>query len=125
MVHATPLPRRGRPPGSDTIDPVHPSAGGDGADPDPPDDAESDHASPAPEGFDRWRRETALGALGTGVARGLHAVFAPPVDEPVIVASMPGEPPDADQRLRVILDPDDPSKSVAIVPEPPDGRPDG
>ncbi len=32
-------------------------------------------------GFDRWRTESALGAIGTGVARGLQAVFAPPVDE--------------------------------------------
>ncbi len=72
-----------------------------------------------PDGFDDWRRRSALGAVGTGVARGLQAVFAPPVDEPVIVASVPGEPPDADTRLRVVLDPDDPSKSVAIVPESP------
>ena len=67
-------------------------------------------------GFDRWRKESALGAVGTGVARGLQAVFAPRVDEVVIVASVPGEPPDADQRLQVILDPDDPTKSVAIMP---------
>ncbi len=38
------------------------------------------------------------------------------VDEIAIVASVPGEPPDADQRLQVILDPDDPTKSVAIMP---------
>jgi len=69
--------------------------------------------------FDRWRKESALGAVGTGVARGLHAVFAPPVDEVVIVASVPGDPPDAAERVRVILDPDDPTKSVAIMPEPP------
>jgi hypothetical protein len=75
-------------------------------------------------GFDRWRRESALGAVGTGVARGLQAVFAPPVDEVVIVAAVPGDPPDADERVRVILDPDDPAKSVAIVPpKSPDGRP--
>jgi hypothetical protein len=55
--------------------------------------------------------------VGTGVARGLQAVFAPPVDEPVIVASAPGDPPGAEDRLRVILDPDDPTKAVAIVPE--------
>jgi hypothetical protein len=67
-------------------------------------------------GFDRWRQESALGAVGTGVARGLQAVFAPRVDEIVIMASVPGEPPDADQRLQVILDPDDPTKSVAILP---------
>ena len=68
-------------------------------------------------GFDSWRRESALGAVGTGLARGLQAVFAPPADEIAIVAAVPGEPPDADQRLQVILDPDDPTKSVAIVPK--------
>ena len=35
------------------------------------------------------------------------------------MASVPGDPPDADDRLRVILDPDDPTKSIAIVPDPP------
>ena len=59
--------------------------------------------------------------LGTGIARGLQAVFAPPADEMVIVAAVPGDPPDADDRVRVILDPDDPTKSIAIVPRP--GRP--
>jgi hypothetical protein len=76
-------------------------------------------------GFERWRRESALGAVGTGVARGLQAVFAPPVDEPVIVASVPGEPPDADTRVRVVLDPNDPAKSIAIVPGSPPAPPPG
>jgi hypothetical protein len=70
-------------------------------------------------GFDSWRRESALGAVGTGIARGLHAVFAPRADEVVIVAAVPGEPPDADQRLQVILDPDDPTKSIAVMPKTP------
>jgi hypothetical protein len=70
-------------------------------------------------GFDSWRRESALGAVGTGIARGLHAVFAPRADEVVIVAAVPGEPPDADERLQVILDPDDPTKSIAIMPNAP------
>jgi hypothetical protein len=35
----------------------------------------------------------------------------------VITAPAPGDPPDADERLRVILDPDDPTKSVAILPK--------
>jgi hypothetical protein len=70
-------------------------------------------------GFERWRKESALGAVGTGIARGLQAVFAPHVDEIVIMASVPGDPPDADDRVRVILDPDDPTKSIAIVPDPP------
>jgi hypothetical protein len=74
-------------------------------------------------GFDTWRRESALGAVGTGLARGLQAVFAPPAHEIAIVAAVPGEPPDADQRLQVILDPDDPTKSVAIVPKTAADRP--
>ena len=76
-------------------------------------------------GFDSWRRESALGAVGTGIARGLHAVFAPRADEVVIVAAVPGEPPDADQRLQVILDPDDPTKSIAVIPKTPLEPPSG
>ena len=72
----------------------------------------------APESFDRWCRESAIGGIGTGIARGLQAVFAPPPDEVVIVAAVPGDPPDADSRVRVILDPDDPTKSIAVVPPP-------
>src|SRR5271154_4813903 len=71
------------------------------------------------EGFDRWRKESAIGGIGTGIARGLQAVFAPPAHEIAVVAEVPGEPPDADTRLRVILDPDDPTKSIAVVPAAP------
>ena|ERR1700722_18141145 len=70
------------------------------------------------EGFDRWRNESAIGGIGTGIARGLQSVFGTPRQEIAIVAEVPGEPPDADQRLRVILDPDDPTKSIAVVPAP-------
>jgi hypothetical protein len=72
-----------------------------------------------PQGFDRWRRESAIGGIGTGIARGLQSVFGSPRQEIAIVAEVPGEPPDADKRLRVILDPDDPTKSIAVVPSPP------
>jgi hypothetical protein len=73
----------------------------------------------APNGFDRWRTESAIGGIGTGIAKGLHAVFAPPAHEIAIVAAVPGEPPDADARVRVVLDPDDPTKSIAIMPTAP------
>jgi hypothetical protein len=71
----------------------------------------------APRRFDAWRRRSAMGAIATGVALGLKEIFQPTNIEPVITAPAPGDPPDADQRLRVILDPDDPTKSVAIVPK--------
>ena len=40
------------------------------------------------------------------------------------MAAVPGDPPDADSRVRVILDPDDPTKSIAVVPHrhPPTAR---
>lgn len=66
--------------------------------------------------FESWRRRSAVGAMATGVALGLKEIFQPTNIEPVITAEAPGDPPDADERLRVILDPDDPTKSVAILP---------
>ena len=50
------------------------------AEPDSPDNEGAqvpDVEDEAPEGFDRWRKESAIGGVGTGIARGLHAVFAP------------------------------------------------
>ena len=103
-------------------------------------DAEpEDEAEDPPSGFERFRTESAVGGVVTGVARGLRDVFAPVPDPPAIVAAVPGDPPDADRRVRVVLDPDDPTKSVAIVPgaeppapsvppeatEPPPPRPEG
>jgi hypothetical protein len=85
--------------------------------PDEDGDASSDEIAEefAPEGFERWRRESAVGSVGTGIARGLQNVFAPPPNQPGIVAAVPGDPPDP-ERLQVILDPDDPSKSVVLLP---------
>lgn len=93
----------------ETSEPTRPEDSG--SDP-PADDAEAPFAA---EGFERWRRESAVGTVGTGIARGLQSVFAPPPNQPAIVASVPGDPPDP-ERLQVILDPDDPSKSVALLP---------
>jgi hypothetical protein len=81
------------------------------------DDAEDEEAAPefTPEGFERWRRDSALGSVGTGIALGLQYVFQPPQDQPVMVAPVPGDPPDPD-RIQVILDPDDPTKSIVVIP---------
>jgi hypothetical protein len=68
--------------------------------------------------FDAWRRRSAIGGLTTGFALGLQGVFYPTNNEPVISAEAPGEPPDAGERLRVILAPDDPTKSVVVIPPP-------
>jgi hypothetical protein len=73
--------------------------------------------------FDAWRRRSAIGGVATGIALGLQEVFYPTDNEPVITAEAPGDPPDADARLRVILHPDDPTKSVAILPASPPPSP--
>ena len=101
--------------GTGAADPPEPpeAAGPEGSDGDPP--ADNAEETFAPEGFERWRRDSAVGSVGTGIARGLQSVFAPPPNQPVIVASVPGDPPDP-ERLQVILDPDDPSKSIALLP---------
>jgi hypothetical protein len=61
--------------------------------------------------------------MATGIALGLKEIFGPNDMEPVLTAEAPGDPPDADERIRVILDPDDPSKSVAIMPTSPAADP--
>ena len=81
----------------------------------PDDPAEDEIAS---RRFDAWRRRSAVGGMATGIALGLQEVFYPNKNEPVITAEAPGEPPDADDRLRVILDPDDPTKSIVLLPKP-------
>jgi hypothetical protein len=85
---------------------------------DPPEErtTEEDDQPPSRR-FEAWRRRSAMGAMATGVALGLKEIFQPTNNEPVITAPAPGDPPDADERLRVILDPDDPTKSVAILPK--------
>jgi hypothetical protein len=84
-------------------------------------DESSDHDESADEipsrRFDAWRRRSAVGGMATGIALGLQEVFYPNKNEPVISAEAPGEPPDADDRLRVVLDPDDPTKSTVVVPK--------
>jgi hypothetical protein len=65
-------------------------------------------------GFDAWRRRSATGEVGTAIARGLAAVFAPTENRPVVSAPVPSDPPDPDQGFLVLLDPDDPAKSVAL-----------
>lgn len=72
-----------------------------------------------PSGFDAWRRRSATGEVGTAIARGLAAVFAPGENRPVVSAPVPGDPPDPEKGFRVLLDPDDPAKSVAVfAPKP-------
>ena len=64
---------------------VTPSPGDAAADPEDGDESR--------EGFDRWRKESAIGGIGTGIARGLQSVFGSPRQEIAIVAEVPGNRP--------------------------------
>ena len=91
-----------------------------------PIEADGHAEEPPPRRFEGWRRHSVIGAIATGMALGLKEIFQPGTIEPVITAQAPGDPPDAEDRLRVVLDPDDPTKSVAIVPRhPPSCFPSG
>jgi hypothetical protein len=97
-------------------DPVDQAEGAEDQEPDQEPDEEPGEEM-APRRFDSWRRRSAVGGMATGIALGLQEVFYPSKNEPVISAEAPGEPPDADDRLRVILDPDDPTKSIVLLPK--------
>jgi hypothetical protein len=94
---------------------IAPDQPGPPGQPDVPDAATEDPALP-PSRFDGWRRRSAIGGFATGIALGLKEIFQPGDNQPVISAEAPGDPPDADERIRIVLDPDDPTKSVAILP---------
>jgi len=68
--------------------------------------------------FESWRRRTAVGGIATGIAMGLQEIFQPNRNEPVLVSEAPGDPPDSDRGFRVVLDPDDPTKSRVIMTAP-------
>jgi hypothetical protein len=92
----------------------------DEGDPEDVEDIEPSAAEEFPPGrFDAWRRRSAIGSVATGIALGLQQVFYPTDNEPVLVAEAPGDPPGEGERMRVVLDPDDPTKSVVIFPSDP------
>jgi hypothetical protein len=95
-------------------DPAHPPAPSEPDEPAGGDDGAHPGNEDGTSGFDAWRRRSATGEVGTAIARGLAAVFAPAENRPVISAPVPGDPPDPDQGFLVVLDPDDPAKSVAV-----------
>jgi len=99
------------------IEPIDPAVG--------PDEEACTPAPGAPPAgrFGAWRRRSAIGGVATGVALGLQEIFYPTENKPVITAEAPGDPPDAGERMRVVLHPEDPTRSVAIFPSTPEVPP--
>jgi hypothetical protein len=120
-----------RPPSGSANEGGQPDHDDERADDDPEDDTEP--TGPDPLRFNHWMKRSATGAVLTGVTLGLQRALEERDRRPPFVVEAPGEPEDDDARIHLQFDPDDPSKTVAVVradtearPEPPSSheRPD-
>ncbi len=54
----------------------------------------------------------------SGIALGLQEVLQPKRELPAFVMEAPGEPEDPDAPITLHFDPDDPTKTVAVIRDP-------
>jgi hypothetical protein len=92
-------------------------------------DGDEDDGSGDPLRFNNWMKRSATGAVLSGIAFGLQQALEPKRELPAFVMEAPGEPEDPDAPITLHFDPDDPTKTVAVIrtppplpPDPPDGR---
>lgn len=102
---------------------VGPGADGGTDDADDPED-EADDGSPDPLRFHRWMRTSSAGGVLTGIALGLQHALEEHREQPAFVMEAPGEPEDPDAPITLHFDPDDPTRTVAVVRSRPAGGPD-
>ena len=90
---------------------------------DPPEDWDDvDEQVPHdPLRFNRWMKRSASGAVLSGIALGLQQALEHKRETPAFVLEAPGEPEDPDAPITLHFDPDDPTKTVAVIRNP---RPD-
>ncbi len=94
-------------------------SGGPG-DPDEDDDRLIAHD---PLRFSQWMKRSATGAVLSGIALGLQQALERKREVPAFVMEAPGEPDDPDAPITLHFDPDDPTKTVAVIRTPaPDPR---
>jgi len=90
-----------------------------------------DHEVPSGEDplrFHHWMKRSAAGAVLSGIALGLQQALEPKRELPAFVMEAPGEPDDPDAPIVLHFDPDDPTKTVAVIRPPapgPDAPPSG
>ncbi len=65
--------------------------------------------------FNSWMKRSATGAVITGIALGLQHALERERVQPAFVMEAPGEPDDPDEPITLHFDPDDPTKTVAVV----------
>ena len=91
---------------------------GSGQPPDDGDDVDIDvdeHVAHDPLRFNRWMKRSASGAVLSGIALGLQQALEHKRETPAFVLEAPGEPEDPDAPITLHFDPDDPTKTVAVI----------
>jgi len=76
---------------------------------------EDDESGPDPLRFNRWMRSSASGGILTGIALGLQHALEERREQPAFVMEAPGEPEDPDAPISLHFDPDDPTKTIAVI----------
>ncbi|HEY5110483.1 MAG TPA: hypothetical protein VII96_12830 [Acidimicrobiales bacterium] len=79
------------------------------------------HVPHEPLPFQQWIKRSTSGAVLTGIALGLQQVYQPKRELPAFVMEAPGEPEDPDAPITLHFDPDDPTKTVAVIRTPTSG----
>ncbi len=73
--------------------------------------------------FNNWMKRSAAGAVLSGIALGLQQALEQKREVPAFVMEAPGEPEDPDAPIILHFDPDDPTKTVAVIrSQPPTGQ---
>ncbi len=98
-------------------------AGGGPPDTAPTDGVGTDRGGPERTRFDRMRKSTA-GVMMTGIAIGLQEALELPRQQPAFVIKASGEPDGPPGPIDLHFDPDDPTKTVAVI-RPPAAERDG
>jgi len=80
-----------------------------------PDDRDDDPGPHDPLRFNQWMKRSAAGAVLSGIALGLQQALEPKRELPAFVMEAPGEPEDPDAPITLHFDPDDPTRTVAVV----------
>ncbi len=83
----------------------------------PPDDGDG-YVAHDPLRFNRWMKRSASGAVLSGIALGLQQALEHKRETPAFVLEAPGEPEDPDAPITLHFDPDDPTKTVAVIRSP-------
>jgi hypothetical protein len=86
-------------------------------DPDDPSasDPDDDPGPHDPLRFNHWMKRSAAGAVLSGIALGLQQALEQKREVPAFVMEAPGEPEDPDAPIILHFDPDDPTKTVAVI----------